>query len=170
MIPQGFRFEDINLYKGPLNKEKVIFGYAGMFIPGRRDPSEFLTYLNSLHENHPFEFHIYTNTPHMVMPFVTSSKGRIILKDFIPRGQLLYELSKMNFVVNFENVGKRQTPSKLIDYLIIDKPVLSIRYGDLNKKSVDNFLKGIYKERMNLPQKDHYRIDKICQQFLSLMR
>jgi hypothetical protein len=47
VIPQGFRFEDVKLYTGEKQTEKVIFGYGGMFIPGRRDPSEFINFLNS---------------------------------------------------------------------------------------------------------------------------
>lgn len=169
VIPQGFRFEDVALYDGPLNQEKAIFGYAGMFIPGRRDPSEFLTYLNSLDESHKFEFHIYTTTPQFVAPFVEASKGRIIIQPIVPREKLLYELSKMHFVVNFENVGQKQTPSKLIDYLIIDKPVMSVTFGNLQPEIFEEFLKGNFDHKMALPNKDNYRIENVASQFIDLI-
>ncbi|MDI1318546.1 glycosyltransferase [Flavobacterium sp.] len=168
VIPQGFRFEDVTLYDGALDREKIIFGYAGMFIPGRRDPSEFLNYLNSLDESFKFEFHIYTTTPQFVVSFVEASKGRIVIKAIVPREKLLYDLSKMHFVVNFENVGLTQTPSKLIDYLIIDKPVLSISYGNLQADIFQNFLEGNYEEKMVLPAKDKYRIENVAAKFIAL--
>ena len=109
VIPQGFRFEDINTYRGERQASHPIFAYAGMFIPGRRDPSEFLNYLCSL--NQEFEFHIFTNTTHLIEPFLKKSNGRIKIMEFLPREKLLYELSKLDFMVNFENVGSKQTPS-----------------------------------------------------------
>jgi hypothetical protein len=169
VIPQGFRFEDVALYDGPLNQEKTIFGYAGMFIPGRRDPSEFLTYLNSLDESFKFEFHIYTTTPQFIVPFVEASKGRIIMQPIVPREKLLYELSEMHFVVNFENVGHKQTPSKLIDYLIIDKPVLSVTFRNFKPGILQDFLKGNYAQKMILPAKDNYRIENVASQFIALI-
>lgn len=169
VIPQGFRFEDVALYDGPLNQEKIIFGYAGMFIPGRRDPSEFLNYVNSLDESFKFEFHVYTTTPQFVAPYVEASKGRIIMQSIVPREKLLYELSKMHFVVNFENVGHTQTPSKLIDYLIIDKPVLSITFGNLQPTIFHDFLNGNYEQKMILPEKNNYRIEHVAAKFLALL-
>ena len=169
VIPQGFKFEDITLYKGSNHQDKIIFGYAGMFIPGRRDPSEFLNFLNSLDDSFIFEFHIYTTTPQFVVPFIAAGKGRIIIKPIVLREKLLFELSKMHFVVNFENVGQKQTPSKLIDYLIIDKPVLSVTFGNLQPSVLFDFFKGNYEQKMTLPDKNNYRIEKVASQFLALL-
>ncbi|WP_293872266.1 hypothetical protein, partial [Flavobacterium sp.] len=162
VIPQGFKFEDITLYKGPLQQDKIVFGYAGMFIPGRRDPSEFLNFLNTLEESFKFEFHIYTTTPQFVSPFIAASRGRIIIKPIVLREKLLFELSKMHFVVNFENVGFKQTPSKLIDYLIIGKPVMSVAFGNLQPNIFYDFFKGNYEQKMILPEKNNYRIEKVA--------
>ena len=169
VIPQGFNFDDISLYEGEPSKGKIIFGYAGMFIPGRRDPSEFLEYLNGLPSHYNFEFHIYTTTPQFVQPFIKENSNRIILKALVPRTKLLYELSQMHFVVNFENVGNTQTPSKLIDYLIIDKPVLSVRFGALNPIIIKEFLEDNFANKMILPNKEMYRIENVAQQFLALI-
>ena len=169
VIPQGFNFDAIKLFEGAPSNEKIIFGYAGMFIPGRRDPSEFLNYLNSLPESYNIEFHVYTTTPQFVQPFIKNSSSRIILKDLLARDTLLFELSKMQFVVNFENVGTTQTPSKLIDYLIIEKPVLSIKYGDLKESVIKEFLDGNYGNKMELPNKEVYKIENVANQFLELI-
>ena len=169
VIPQGFRFEDVKRYDGPLQKDKVIFGYGGMFIPVRRDPSELLAFLNSLDDSYHFEFHIYTTTPQLVVPFVEASKGRIQLKPIVKREALLFEMSKMNFVVNFENVGKTQTPSKLIDYAILEKPILSVKYGNFNASTVLEFLNGNYENAFQIENPSQYRIETVAKQFLALL-
>jgi len=169
VISQGFRFEDIAVFQGEKDTNKVIFGYGGMFIPGRRDPSEFLAFLNSLDSDIVFEFHVYTTTPHLVLPYVAASKGRIVLQDLVDRTALLYALSKMDFVLNFENVGTAQTPSKLIDYAIINKPILPIVTGHLNKTTVMEFLGRNYTGGFIVDSPDQYRIENVAKKFLSLL-
>jgi hypothetical protein len=61
VIPQGFRFEDYNVSYMKGNNTKPLFAYAGMFIPERRDPSEFIKFL--LEQEIEYEFHLYTTTP-----------------------------------------------------------------------------------------------------------
>lgn len=169
IIPQGFRFEDIKLYEGPLNKENVIFGYAGMFIPGKRDPSELLEFLNSLDSTYKFEFNIYTHSPWLIEPYSKISNGRIKLHPVMSREDVLYELSKMHFVVNFENSGTTQSPSKLIDYGILKKPVLSVKYKELDKANVLQFLKGDYNKQMSLGDIEKCRIENVSSAFLDLI-
>ena len=163
VIPQGFRFEDIKLKANTGQNDLPRFAYAGIFIPGRRDPTEFLQYLVSL--TFPFEFHIYTPTPEPVSAF---QDDRIRLHDPLPREELLFRLSGLDFMVNFENAGQKQTPSKLIDYAIIDKPILSIKTGALNKTLVEEFLQGNYSGGVKI-DKENYRIEKIASQFLALI-
>ena len=167
VISQGFRFEDIELYDGATNNCKPVFAYAGAFIPGKRDPGELLSYL--CEQESDFEFRIFTTTPGIVQPFINLSNNRINLMPVIPRKELLFELSKLDFVVNFENEGGRQTPSKLIDYVIINKPILSVKTGGLNKAVVDEFLSGNYLHRVIIDEPDQYRIENVCSKFLSLI-
>lgn len=170
IIPQGFKLDEIKLYEGPLSSDKIIFGYAGMFIPGKRDPAELLAYLNELDESYLFEFHIWTHSPHLIKPFLNKSKNRIILHEVVPRSEVLFELSKMHFLINFANQGTTQSPSKLIDYAILGKPVLSVKYGQLDKKSVLEFLTGNYASSMQLPDIENYKIEKIAELFLGLSK
>ena len=166
VIPQGFRFDDIPLPKHPIKNAKPVFGYGGVFIPGRRDPSELLEYLVTT--NKDFEFHVFTNTRHQVQPYAKASTGRIILHEPIDRTELLMRLSKMNFVAIFENVGTKQTPSKLIDYAIIKRPVLSIKTGTLDAVTVDQFLDGNYQNQLVIKDPDQYRIENVVARFLQL--
>ena len=165
VIPQGFRFEDVEVQPRH-NEEKVKFAYAGSFIPGRRDPREFCEFL--LNQDLDFEFYIYTQHTDMVKSYAEKSEGKIILKDYVPRSQLLYELSSLDFMVNFENVGQAQLPSKIIDFLIIDKPILSIKTGDLKEKVVHQFLSKNYKNTLQTGNRDRYRIENVAKQFINL--
>jgi len=167
VIPQGFRFEDYQFNTSWVINPRPTFAYAGMFMPGRRDPSEFIKYLKTV--NIDFEFHIYTTTPQFVTSISTDFKNRILVHDLIPREELLKILSKMDFLVNFENIGSKQTPSKLIDYIILNKPVLSIKTGNLNENLVNEFLSGNYKGQLIIENPDQYRIENVCKKFIELL-
>ncbi|WP_194778195.1 glycosyltransferase [Pararhodonellum marinum] len=167
VIPQGFDFHEFPLYPGPIEHKVPTFAYAGIFIPGRRDPKEFLSHL--LGQQVEFKFYIYTKNRELVASFESKSKGKIVVLDYIPREELLYELSKMDFLVNFENAGPRQKPSKLIDYLIVKKPVLSIKTGALNKELVDEFLIGNYTNQLKIENPEQYKIENVAQAFTSLL-
>jgi glycosyltransferase involved in cell wall biosynthesis len=165
VIPQGFRFEDF-VSGDDLKKQQPNFAYAGGFIQGRRDPTEMLDYLLTLDVD--FRFKIYTSSPEIVNPYAKKSNGKIIVLSNIPRTELLKELYQMDFVVNFENAGNKQTPSKLIDYAIINKPVLSIKTNGLNKKAIDEFIAGNYQQQYIINNPTQYRIENVCNQFLAL--
>ncbi len=167
VIPQGFKFEDIKKHPLHGDDKKVIFGYGGMFIPGKRDPSEFLNFLLSK-TNINYEFHIYTATPQFVASFSEKSNGKIKVFDPIKREQLLAAMSEMDFVVNFENVGSKQTPSKLIDYAIINKPILSIKTGDFNELVANQFLGKNYEAALRIDNPDRYRIENVTSAFVKL--
>jgi len=166
IIPQGFRFEDID--RQPLIEDGIVrFGYGGVFIPGRRDPRELLEFLCSLNPSIRFEFHIFTSTSQLIEPYAAKDV-RIKLRSPIPRVTLLKELSSFNFVVNFANSGTAQTPSKLIDYVIIDKPILHIETGNLNSRIVVDFLEGSYEKGFVIANPDLYRIETVANQFVKL--
>ena len=167
VIPQGFRFEDFSATKTYEQNNCPCFAYAGMFIPGRRDPRQMLEYLLSLTTE--FKFYIYTSTPELVKPYIEKSNEKIVLLPPIPRDALLIELSKMDFVVNFENIGNKQTPSKLIDYTIIKKPILSLKSNELNTTAVNQFLAGNYIQQLKVENPNQYRIENVAKLFLKLL-
>lgn len=167
VIPQGFDFNEYAF----ANEENInlcpTFAYAGMFIPGRRDPSEFIEFLQQ--QDRDFRFHIFTKTPQHIPEIKDTSKARVIIHEPIPRHELLAILSRMDFLVNFENAGSRQTPSKLIDYLILKKPILSIRTGHLDRSLATEFLAGNYERKLVIPEEEQYHIENVCNKFLQLL-
>jgi glycosyltransferase involved in cell wall biosynthesis len=169
VISQGFNFEDVKLFDGEKETEKIIFGYGGLLIPGKRDPSDLLNFLNTLDAKYNFEFHFYTSSTQLIEPFLGNSSGRIQLKEMTDRMTLLFEMSKMNFVVNIENEGTSQTPSKLIDFVIIKKPILSVKFGELNTQTVLEFLDGNYENALKIADPDQYKIENVAKKFLNLL-
>jgi len=167
VIPQGFKFEDIPIKKKNVRNSTPTFAYAGGFIKGKRDPSEFLEFLLGLSQD--FEFHVYTYMKGMVNSYAERSNGRIILHDKIDRDTLLHILSGMDFLVNFENYGIKQTPSKLIDYAIVGRPILSIDTVNLSKTKVMEFLSGDYRNQFVVQDIDQYRIENVTARFLSCL-
>ena len=91
------------------------------------------------------------------------------MKDYLPRKELLFELSKLDFVVNFENAGEKQSPSKLIDYAIIKKPILSVNSFNFNETDALEFLDGYYESGLIIKNKEQYRIENVAKQFLNLL-
>lgn len=165
VVPQGFDFEDIIVADYKTN-DIPHFAYAGGLIPGRRDPREFLEFLVNYPK--PYKFYIYTQQTQLVQDYADRSKDRVVIKDYVPRRELLFQLSKLDFVVNFENAGQKQIPSKLIDYAIIKKPILSINTFQFDKQTAEEFLQGQYQNKLIIENIDDYRIENVVKKFLNL--
>ncbi len=165
VIPQGFDFDAVSTHEVPLNNGIVNFAYAGGFITGRRDLRPLLNFL--LGTRLDFRLHIYTRQGEMVRDFADRSLGRIRVHDPVPRDTLLAELSRMDFLLNLENVGSRQTPSKLIDYAITGRPVLSVNSQDFEEEIILAFLNRDYTRRYQCDDIDRYHIENVVRQFLS---
>lgn len=169
VIPQGFDFSEIErIPEKPKLYNGLSFAYAGSFIPNLRDPREFLEYLCSL--DCDFRFYVYSRTPYIIPEYEVKSKGRIQYCGTLDRMELLGELKQMDFVINFENTGITETPSKLIDYALISKPILSISTKNFNKTHVNEFLSGNYKNEYKISDVTIYDIKNVASQFLDLCK
>ena len=168
IIPQGFSLDESPIYKGAINNEVPSFAYAGGFIPGIRDPREMLLFLTQY--SLPYKFIIYTGNMDLVEPYTNLSGNQIEARPYIPRDQLLFELSQMDFLVNFTNGTSVQTPSKLIDYAIAGRPVLSIDTGKLDTKKLLDFLQSDYSGEDQKIDLDQYDIKNVVGRFLELLR
>ncbi|MGE6219781.1 glycosyltransferase [Nubsella zeaxanthinifaciens] len=166
VVPQGFRFEDVVLKENLPPNNVPTFAYAGTLIPKIRDPKEFFEFISSLDRD--FKFVVYTNNPDHVKKYQEISNGKIEIRSFLPRLSLLAELQQMDFVVNFENIGPKQSPSKLIDYAIIKKPILSVKTFGFKPEAFIEFLEGNYAQQLQIPNADQYRIQNVCAKFIEL--
>jgi hypothetical protein len=71
-------------------------------------------------------------------------------------------------MLNLENLGEAQSPSKLIDYGIIKKPILSLKSYDLNLELLKEFLSRNYASAFKINNVDDYRIENVVNQFAYL--
>lgn len=169
VIPQGFKFEDTEKLLEPYKENPCpTFAYAGSFSPGRRDPGPILDFLAK--QEGDFRFYVFTNMPSLFEPYKDQLQNRLIVNPFVPREKLLGFLSKMDFLINLENSVTTQTPSKLIDYYLCKRPVLSMNSTNFNEKPLFEFLQGNYEKKLRFIQPDDYRIENIVKSFLNLLK
>ena len=146
--------------------EPVRFAYAGNIIPVNRDPRPFLEYLSTLDIN--FLFIFYTRKAGLIKEYKEKLKEKLEIKDCIPRHELLPVLASMDFLVNFDNNTEVHTPSKLIDYAIVKRPVLNIT-STIDKSLVTAFLARDYKDAYVIDNIDQYDIKDVAGKFLKLI-
>jgi hypothetical protein len=166
-IPQGVNMNELIRLKRNYVKNNVPnFAYAGSFILGKRDPRQLLEYLISLESD--FRFIIYTTMGSMVAEYAARSAGRIQVKPYVPREQLIAELSQMDFLINIENSTTTQAPSKLIDYYLTDRPILSVSSSLTNQGMILQFFKQDYHNATVLKDIEGFKIENVARAFLNL--
>lgn len=167
VIPQGFD------YSGIKRKEYVrhtipTMAYSGSLIPGKRDLRLILDVL--IKNNADFVFHVYTSQKELFEPYKNLLGCKLHLHDYIPREELIEELSRMDFLVNLDNGITVQTPSKLIDYALTGRPILSLNSNCINVDRLESFLKGDFSEQFVVEDIEQYDIRIVAQQFLNLCK
>lgn len=166
IISQGF---DFNIKKSEYKKNYIpTFIYAGGFIPGYRDPQLFLEYLTKIDK--PFKFIIYTKSIGLIKPYLKKIGDKIEIREYIPREELMLELSKADFLINIDNAGSVQSPSKLIDYKIAGRPILNINIGNINETVVNEFLDFNFKNQLNIDDLNRFDIKNVANQFINLIK
>ena len=164
VIPQGFNLNEMVIPDYQKNKLPT-FAYAGALALHYRNPIPLLNFLSTLDTD--FKFIIYTESE-IPLPYVEKLNGKLELRNYVQRKELLLTLSQMDFVINFENNTSVQVPSKLIDYSIINRPVISIS-KDLDTNVLTEFLNGDYSNKYSLPDIEKYDIKQVAKQFLNLI-
>lgn len=164
VIPQGFNFEIQK--ERPVVNEVPTFAYAGSFIRGARDPEQLMKYLLDL--DIPFRFFVFTNQAELLNEFIAKLDGKLIVRGYIPREELMKFMKTMDFLVNFDNNTALNSPSKLIDYAITGRPVLNIEKDFISEHLLE-FLRRDYQNKMQLPDPEDYHIKNISNDFLSLL-
>lgn len=169
VIPQGFNFEEIRLGEYSPN-EQITFAYAGLFYSDIRNPKSFLNFLCEC--DFDFRFIIYTDIDVMdsymcIMPYIEKLGNKIVLKPVIPRLDLIYQLSMMDFLININNAVSNQNPSKLIDYSLAKRPIFSLSQDAFERERFLNFCKHKYDSK-DLLDVTPYNIKNVACQFLKL--
>jgi hypothetical protein len=167
IIPQGLDFRQVRLAEYRVNPVPT-FAYAGTFMKHFRDPRLFLTYLSKIKAD--FKFIAYTNKKGLISGFTERLSGKLEIREYIPRLQLIYELSRMDFLINIQNGNKKDYPSKLIDYTLTKRPVLEINSFVLDEAAIMAFFKRDFDSyNAALKNIDQYDIERVAEQFLGLL-
>lgn len=167
VIPQGFNFDEVEIPLMQKNNDVITFIYAGVFYEGIRDPRPFLDYLSDLDKD--FKFLIYTKTKDIINEYKTKLGSKLEINDYIPRLELLKIMSQADFLINFENQTDIQSPSKLIDYALSKRPILSISPYNLDHMKIEQFLNGDYSNKLVIDDIEQYNIRNVASSFLKLI-
>lgn len=165
VIPQGYKFDFQQEFDEP-NNSVPTFAYAGILYKRLRNPSIFLSYISKLDID--FRFIVYTRSKSFFDPYIDLLGEKLDLRDYIPREQLILNLRSMDFLVNFENSQCSQLPSKLIDYALTKRPILSISIDSLNIDQINEFLDGEYRKQFVVKNIEQYDIFKVAKSFVGL--
>lgn len=165
VIPQGFDFSVIKRKDYVCNPIPT-FAYSGSLIPGRRDLSPVLDLL--IKKRVDFELHVFTSQKGLFTTYKEKLGNKLQLHDYIPRLDLLENLSGMDFLINLDNGITVQTPSKLIDYALTGRPILSLNSCDVNEQLLYAFINGDYSGQYVVENIEQYDINYVAQQFLDL--
>lgn len=170
VIPQGFDFNKIKIFN---YKKNVIpqLAYAGIFYDKIRNPSNFLRILSEIEQDFTLTLYTITHGPiykEVLCKYKEILGEKLVIKNLIAREECIFELSKMDFLVNLENETSNQIPSKLIDYTLAKRPILSFRQDEITQAKILQFLSGDYSESLKLDISDH-NIEKVGDKFINLI-
>ena len=147
--PQGLDLTQFKLKPYREDAKKTRLAYAGLFYSDIRNPSVLFEHLNTLNKN--IEFHIYTNLSHDATRQILEKYGtleNVIIHESLSREKCIYELSGYDFLVNIENEIQSQTPSKLIDYTIAQRPIFSLKSSNFDPDKFNAFVCKNYEDAL----------------------
>ncbi len=168
IIPQGLNFEELKVSEKLSNNSVITFVYAGTLYKGIRDPRPFLDYLCELDID--FKFIVFTKSVLLLEDYKSILRDKLEIHDYIPRLDLFELMSQADFLVNFENNTVVQSPSKLIDYALSKRPILSVNSLQINKKDINEFLNRNYVNQLIIKDIEQYNIKNVVNSFISLIR
>lgn len=169
IIPQGFRMDNLKLYNGAFDGP-IRMAYAGVFYWDIRNPEFLFSYLNKVQKE--FELYLFMRNKDALVKELLNKypnvKKRVYVSS-LPHDELIYELSRMHFLINIENISNTQMPSKLIDYGMAGRPILSCNSDSFSKDVFDGFMEGDYSGAYHVDVQK-YNIVTIVDQFEQLIK
>lgn len=151
VIPQGFKLMDIPASTYQKNTVPT-FGYAGVFYESIRNPRYFFEYLLTLQQD--FRFVVYAIadgfTARLLAEYKEKLGDKLDIREAVDREVLIPEMATWEFVINFDNDNSNQRPSKLIDYAMSKRPILSFNQASFKPDVFSSFLSGDYREREHI--------------------
>lgn len=171
VIPQGYLLpEKVDVISETKN-QCVTFCYAGRLYGDIRNPLNYIKLLSLLKVDFKFVMLLdmkSRETRELSYQYKKILGSKLVLKDFMPRKQCIDYLRQFDFLINFSNTSSdKQLPSKLIDYAISNRPILSLSTVNNENGKIENFLNGNYSEATFVDLNSH-NIKNVAQRFLEL--
>jgi len=171
IIPQGYKLNNIQLANYS-ESDTINFAYAGVFYHDIRNPKFLFDFLLTLKMN--FHFYVYLRyedplISSLLKPYSIVLDGKITVIYGTERNKLLYELSKMDFLINIENTTSTQIPSKIIDYAITKRPIFSCSSKNFDKEKFIRFIHRDYNGELKIDL-NFYDINNVTDKFLKLAK
>lgn len=135
VIPPLFHLpEQREAYDMILFSEKIHLGYFGSFYDGVRSPLMFLKFLKHLHEKNnslfdKIQFHFVGQIHRNAYPLFSmypEIRRYMIIHGFKNRAETLDAMEQVDILMNFGNTTDYHLPSKVVDYLYVNKPILNL--------------------------------------------
>lgn len=164
IFPSKFTKTDITFDDKYIN---IVF--AGRFYEAFRNPKKLLQVVSQIKKNHQLKVHLFLidGLPIWLESILsnidTKWKEWITIYDAVERSQLLTILSMADILINIENEGLKQKPSKLIDYDYSGSYVLNIgntfpgngmnsinSTDSINKAFIEILQKKLYKNKVKI--------------------
>lgn len=164
VIPQGFSFENIKLAIPPQKNSIPTFALAGSLSMYIDSAPNFFRYLVDFKGN--FKFVLYVQELAWAKPYIDKLGSRAEVRPYIPREELIFELSKMDFLVNFMYKTNVQKSSKLINYALSGRPILNIYSGIEFRTTFQEFMLKDYTGRYQIADLQQFNISNVAKQFI----
>ena len=125
---------DKNFTQSSHENRRIRMYYFGSFYESVRSPEQFFQFLSQLaNEGHisskSFEFIFYgDHAPFVMQLYSRFSELHSIVKlgPFLKRDQMWEKMNEADFLLNFGNTTDYHLPSKLVEFIYFQKPVLNI--------------------------------------------
>ncbi len=187
-----------------LFSRKKHLGYFGSFYENVRSPEPFLELLSYMHSKDPdlmhrVQFHFVGQIDRVSLEIIENYpdiRTYIVFHGFKNRAETISAMKQVDILLNFGNTTDYHLPSKVVDYLAMNKPILNL--ATISKDSTDNFFSGknrsyrsllLSAESKSQNQKEFYdfvfsdkansdnyedmadfEVEEITQQYLSLLK
>ncbi len=156
-------FAEIAYSQKTINEdEKIRIAFMGNFYENVRSPEAFLDFLSRIDLEDPailsnYQFHFFGDHGHFVEQVFKRYpmlNDLVYLESYKARSELFEMVSRFDLLINFGNKTNYHLPSKLVDFLFLQKPVINI---SLLKDDLSNrFLKGrVELMTINLSETDY---------------
>lgn len=147
IIPQGFDFDATPLAEYHKN-DIPTFAFAGVFYRDIRNPEFLLDFLS--HEKRPFRFIMFLRHQdplvERILDNYRDSVHSLEIHYGVNRTDLIYQLSKCDFLINIGNRTATQLPSKLIDYGITKRPIFHATSKAFDQELFEHFFNADFSE------------------------